>query len=273
MLIYQKILTILFILKICLGHATNYQPWLGNFYEFELRSSCLYQSYLWSSVDRHSKDCHANNVFLNIGLSNAYPDPTIGFELELTQACTRKQRGDIDQIKFTGRYLWQDDIAGDPLSVLTGLNYTQAFYYSLRDMSSFHHGFSNIEGFISIGKENFDESLWGSRYWGVFAIGVAERGSPWLHLNLNYEKRWWEKHEMKLFLNSLWGLGHQRLHPNHFDGYGSIQHQSIDLGFCYTYLLKFYGSASLEYAYRVYAYNFPANAHSVIAQVLYTFGL
>ena len=268
-----KVFIALFLLSLYQGYATEYQPWLGNFYEFELRTSGQYQGYTWLSSDSHLKKYYSNDVFLNVSLSNARPDPAIGTEVEITQARTRRQRGDIDQLKVTGRYVWQDDVAGDPLSLMTGLSYTQAFYYSLRDVSSFHHGFSNIELFISLGKENPDESVWASRWWGMLAIGVAERGSPWFRLHLNYEKRWREKHEVKTFLSSLWGLGHKRLHPHHFHGYGSIQHQSIDLGLRYTYLLELYGSASLEYSYRIYARNFPAFTHQVLAQLLYTFGL
>jgi hypothetical protein len=270
---YWKCFIFLFLLDVCQGSATEYQPWLGNFYEFELRSDAMYQGYAWLSSGSHLKKYLSNDVFLDFSLSIARPDPDVSLEFEIIEARTRRQRGDIDQLKLTGRYVWQDDIAGDPMSLITGISYIQAFSSSLKDVSSFHHGLYNAEFFLSLGKEWAEGNLWNSRWWSVFAIGIAERGTPWLRFRLDYDKRWGEQHETKLFLHSLWGLGRHPLRFYHFYGYGSIQHQSIDLGLRYTYLLEFYGSASLEYSYRVYAYNFPAYTHHVIAQLLYTFGL
>lgn len=270
--LYSHFFIFLFLFSFSEAIATEYQPWLGNFYEFELRSSAKYQGYAWLSAD-HLKKYSSNDVFLNLSLINARPDPAMSGELELTQAKTRRQQGNIDQIKITGRYAWQDDIAGDPLSITFGFSYAQAFRWSLRDVSSFHHGYNNFELFVSIGKETPFESFWKSRWWSILSLGVAERGSPWLRFHLYYEKLFAEKHALQTFLNSLWGLGHQKLHPKHFQGYGLVQHQSIDLGLRYTFLLQYYGSASLEYSYRIYARNFPCYTHQLLAQILYTFGL
>lgn len=272
-----KLFTILSFLCFWQISATEYGPWLGNFYEFELRPSLKYQGYTCLTSGSHHIKYPSNDVFLNLSLCNALADPNantaVGAEFEVTGARTRRQHDRIDQLKLTGRYLWQDDIAGDPYSLITGLSYTQAFKYSLKDVSSFHHGLYNTEFFISLGQENPDECLWGSRWWGMFAIGIAEQGSPWLRFRLNYDKRWFEKHELGLFLHSLWGLGSKRLHLNDFYGYGLIKHQSIDLGLRYTYIIECFGHASLEYSYRAYANNFPTYVHRVCAQVLYTFGL
>ncbi len=263
---------LLFLLGLCPGTATEYQPWLGNPYEFELRSSLLYQGYTWLSSGSHLKKYTSNDFFLNASLSNALPSG-LGFEIEATQASTRRQRGGLDQFKMTGRYIWQDDIAGDPLSLMTGLSLIYAPRHSVRDVSSFHHGCGEVELFVSIGKETPIETNWASRWWTMFGIGIADRGSPWMRLNLSYEKRLWDKHEMQIFMCSLYGLGRHKLHQEHFRGYGPVQHQSVDIGLRYTYLLEFLGSASLEYSYRVYAHNFPIYTHHVVAQLLYTFGL
>lgn len=272
-IIYWKFFLIIPFFCFFQGYTTEYQPWLGNNYEFELRSNLKYQGSAWLDAGSNLKKYQANNVFLNLSLCNAIPDPACGIEFEVTEARTKIQRGKIDHLKLTGRYLWQDDIAGDPYSLITGLSYIQAFKKSLNDPNSFHHGLYQAEFFVSLGKESADGCLWGSRWWGIFALGIAEQGSPWIRLNVDYDKRWCEKHEMHLFVHSLWGFGHKRIHLHDFHGYGPVKHQSIDLGMRYTYVLDEYGSASVEYAYRVYARNFPAYVHSVLAQVLYTFGL
>ena len=270
---FRKFFVFFLFCHVCQGVATEYQPWLGNFYEFELRSQFTYQGFNWLASGSKHKKYSSSDLFLNLSLGNALPDPTIGFEFEVTEAKTRRQQGDIDQLKLTGRYLWQDDIAGDSFSLVTGLSYIQAFSRSLKDVSSFHHGLYNAECFVSLGREVSDEIVWGSRKWALFAIGIAEQGAPWLRFYLDYDKRWFDKHEVSLFLHALWGLGGKRLHLNDFHGYGLIKHRSVDVGMRYTYVLEYDGNVSLEYSYRVYAYNFPVHAHRVIAQILYTFGL
>lgn len=262
----------LFLFVISLAEGTETQPWLGNIYEFEFRPSLMYQGYQKISSGSHSKKYSSSDLFLNASLSNALP--SFGFEIEVLGARTRRQKADVDSVKMTGRYVWQDDIAGDPISLVTGLSYIQAFHASLKDISSFHHGFSDAELFISIGREHALESHWTSRWWGVLGIGsAADRGSPWFRFDMAYEKCTCEKHAFRVLCNTLWGTGHQRLRLHHFDGYGPVQHQSIDLGLRYTYLLDCFGSASLEYSYRIHARNFPEYTHHVVAQVLYTFGL
>jgi hypothetical protein len=266
-----KFFALIFLLKICQGIATEYKPWLGNLYEFESRSSLRYQRFHWFSSGSHLQKFSSNDFFLNVSLSNARPD--FGVEFEVLQASTRRQKGDIDRLRINGKYVWLDDVAGDPWTVTTGLSFIQAFRHSLKDLGSFHHGMEEGELFLSVGKETACETVWSSRWWGILGIGIAERGSPWIRFNLHYEKGWCDRHETKLFMHSMCGLGNKRLPVRHFHGYGPIRHQSIDIGFRYTYLLEFFGSVSLEYSYRVYAQNFPIYAHQVLGQLLYTFGL
>ncbi len=125
--IYKKLFFIFIFFTICYGNATERQPWLGNFYEFELHPSIAFQRYNRLASGKHFEKYQSQDVFLNLSLGNAFLNPTIGIELEFTQAYTKKQKGSIDQIKFTGRYLWLDDVAGDPVSLITGLSYAQAF--------------------------------------------------------------------------------------------------------------------------------------------------
>lgn len=254
--------------------ATELQPWLGNVYEFEFRSSFAYQGYQKLSCGSHLRKHSSDDLFLNASLLNTLQDPSLGIELEFRDASTRKHRGGgLDQWKITGRMLFLDDIIGDPISFATGLSYAQAFRHSLKDVSCFHHGLNNVECFASIGKEFPDDVIWQSRLFAVAALGIAEKGSPWVRLHLDWEKRWQDNHEASIYLHSLFGLGGKKLKPAHFRGFGSIQHQSIDLGLHYRYLIDFYGSASLSYSYRVFARNFPYGTHQALVQILYTFGL
>ncbi|WP_068468436.1 hypothetical protein [Candidatus Protochlamydia phocaeensis] len=252
--------------------GTEYQPWLGTYLEFEWRNSLRYQTYRYLSSHSHLTRYASDDFFLTSSLSLT-AKPQFALEVEATAARTRRQSGGIDHLRVNGRYAWMDDIAGDPVTFTTGLSFIQSFVESLKDPSSFHHGRSEAELFASIGKETAQEDKWISRWWAMGGIGIAERGSPWLRFDLSYSKRLKEKHELELFACTLWGLGHKALHRTSFHGYGSIQHQSIDLGWRYTYLIDFLGSASLAYTTRIYARNFPVHTQQIVLQLLYTFGL
>ncbi len=90
---------------------------------------------------------------------------------------------------------------------------------------------------------------------------------------MGYDLRTTENQEWRLFCHTLWGLGSRNIHIDHFKGYGSIQHRSVNLGFRYTYLLDYFGSLSFEYTSRVYAHNFPAFANIFLVELRYDFGL
>lgn len=276
-MVIRKRLYALILSGLCLialeGNGTERQPWVGNFLEFEWRNSLLYQSYSKIASGSHLCSHSSDDFFITTSLSNSVGE--ISLELEATAAHTRRQSWGIDQLRATGRYMWMDDLLGDPFSLTIGATFTQSFVSSLKDVSSFHHGRSEAELFLSVGQ---DESLeltmtWASRWWGVLGMGCAERGSPWIRGDLVYEYRSCLDSEWRFFVNTLWGLGERRLHWHDFHGYSSIGHQSVDLGVRYTYLFEYMGNLSVDYSYRVYAYNFPAHTHQVMLRFLYLFGL
>lgn len=254
--------------------SLEYRPWIGEYLEFEWRNSLLYQNYNALAIDSSYKKRSSNDLFLTTDLSNVIA-PDFSVEAELTLARTRKQSWGVDHFSLAGRYVWSDDVWGDPITVTTGFVFTQAFLSSLRDISSFHHGRSEGELFISLGKEvAIEGEEWVSRCWGMVAIGSAiQRRSPWIRSVVAYDHRICRLHEIGVFANTLWGLGFKTLDPEDFHGYGSIQHQSVDLGLRYTYILQYVGHLNLEYSYRIYARNFPAETHLLLLNFLYTFGL
>lgn len=262
---------IIFLLPM-MGWTVEYQPWIGNYLEFEWRSALRYQYIHDLSSRSHLESYLSNDWFASTGLSFA-AKPNFSLDVEGVAAWTRKQHGAIDQIRLNGRYVWLDDIAGDPVSLTTGASFIQSFSWSLKDISSFHHGRSEAELFFSVGKEWAKGEAWLSRLWAMGALGAAERGSPWLRFHIAYAARLCCHHEFEVFTRTLWGLGHKPLCRHHFHGYGPIQHQSMDIGFRYHYLIDFFGSLSIEYANRVYARNFPLATHQIQLSVLYLFGL
>lgn len=247
--------------------AVDYKPWVGEMLEFEWRNEFFYQTYPSVSIGSHHKKHSSDDLFLTTSLSSSFME--FGVELEATQASTHRQRGGIDHLRGTVRYVWLDDVAGDPISLTSGVSFIQSFVPSLQDISSFHHGRSETELFVSLGKETPCGEVWLRRWWGVIGAGLAERGSPWLRFNLGYDFRSDNHQEWRLFCHTLWGLGERKLNVHHFSGYGSIQHQSVDLGLRYTFLIDFFGSISFQYSHRIYARNFPAQTSLFMLEWLY----
>ncbi len=255
-----------------LGWTVEYRPWIGNYLEFEWNSTLRFQAFQDLAAGSHRFPYASDDFFLTTSLALA-AKPDFSLDVEATAARTRRQSGSIDQIRLNGRIVWLDDIVGDPVTLTTGAGFIQAFDWSLKDKSSFHHGRSEAEIFLSVGKEWAQGDQWISRAWAMAALGSAARGSPWMRYDMAYAQRIKQCHEFEFFVHTLWGLGSKQLHRSHFHGYGAIDHQSIDLGCRYTYLIQFFGSASIEYAKRVYARNFPVQAHQISLSLLYTFGL
>lgn len=271
----QRNLLIIF-LSISLGcWATDLKPWFGNDYEVEFRGTLLYQNYNSISTSctcRHRHNNNNNDIFATF--SAAYPFKRFSGEFEVTAASTRHQPYNWDNIRITGRYQWMNDIDGDPISLVTGLTVDQCFTGALHDISSFHHGHLEAEAHVAFGKTYGDlyEQGYLYRWWGVLGIGDADTGWVWLRGDVAGEYYYDDRHLFRGFMKTLWGTGHKDLNPRHFDGYGKIQHRSVDLGIRYSYSMDCWGTVSLEYAHRVYAHNFPKDVNLLLFEYYYPFG-
>lgn len=275
--IMKKSLVLLCLLSFTLN-ATELRPWLERELEIQPQVTGIYQTYNHISTPHGNINHHAHDGFLTGSAALTVFDWSA--EVEATFADTRRQRPACDNLRLTGRYRWLDDISGDDfISLTTGITITQAFRHSVHDISSFHHGKFEQELHVAIGKEfPYEEypytAFWNSHWWAVAAIGTADVGSPWLRAEAAWEKNWCNEQQLRIFAHVLWGLGHNNIkHTEDFDGYGPIQHQSIDLGVRYSYLFEFGGTLSMEYAHRVHAHNFPANANLLLFNFLYPFSL
>lgn len=269
----RKALTGFLLLLPALAIGTELKPWLDRDLEVQARGSALFQFY--QNVYTPHKTIHhqARDRFYHVSAAFAAFDYSA--EVEMTVADTKFQHLDVDCLRLTLRRLFLDDILGDPLTLTAGLTITQAFRHSIFDISSFHHGHIEAEANISFGKETPCMEFWLTRWWGYAGLGIADNsGSPWLHTFFAWERNWWNMHQFRVFMESLIGFGGRNISSHrHFHGYGKIKHRSLDVGARYTYFFDYGESLSLQYAYRPYAYNFPAHANLVLISFLYPFGL
>lgn len=262
----------LFSMLTCIASATELTPWFSPQLENEFRNTLIYQTFRKVSEGSHYTKYSSDDLFLTLSITDS-PYPEWSFELEGTVAKTRHKSNGFDNLRATARYLWLNDVAGDPVSLTSGVTITIPTEGSLHDVSSFHHGLIEAEFHTAIGREHSCGEIWTSRWCAIAAIGIADRGSPWLRGNLEYDWRMSENNELKAYINGLWGLGKSDLHLCHFKGYGPVRHQSVDLGLRYAHEIDCFGELSIEYAYRVFARNFPVNAQFIVLELVYPFAL
>jgi hypothetical protein len=240
--------------------AADLAPWTERDLELHPRIGYYLQRY----------PSHTNDI-VEFGIEGSYDVWQI--DLEVNIARTKDRDLSFDDLRLTGRYRWMDDVIGDPVSLYTGFTYVYATHHSLRDPNLFHHGTAEGELHVAVGKEFYSYDMWTTRVWGVGLIGIANRGFPWIRLNLAGEKNWCNQHVFGVFIDTLWGLGYRRLHTHHFHGYGPVRHRSVDIGVHYKWLTIYDSVLTLGYAYRPYASNFPKYVSTYSIQWMIPFGL
>ncbi len=243
--------------------ALEVQPWLGEPWEFHLISAYTYSRF--THVQNGHPQLHhpQNDQLLSFALAAAC-GPKWAFDTELEFVNTPVQRWGYRSFAAQGRYLWSDDVMGDAVSFATGLNIRTVSSKSLEDVSCPYHSYGNFEVTGSLGKEWDRETLWIVRTFGFGAVGMANRGAPWVRLLASIEGNHDNRHRFALFSEGYFGFGHKEtVDPDDFHGYANISHRSIDVGARYSYVFDIWGHLSLTYLYRPYAHAFPQNVNFI----------
>lgn len=262
-----------FVIISCSAFALETKPWLGNEYEFDFQSSFIYSRY--HKVEGASKQLKGvsndYDLFLDVGFT---PLDTCDVRAEIEFADTPGQSFNWRSVALQSRYQWLDDISGDPVSFTTGFNVRGVPEHSLRDVSCPYASYANFELTGSIGKEWSKGGEWTMRTYGFVSLGIANQGSPWTEELAMWQFNWQDTHALFLFAEGDFGFGNkQHVNVKHFNGWGKIQHQSVDLGLAYRYRINIWGTLTLSYAYRVFAHNFPERVNFFMLSYLLPFSL
>lgn len=254
--------------------ATEFSPWLARKYDIDLKASVQGQAY--PSLNGVCGHTHkpACDCFVFLSAEGSPLDDTTA-EVEVVASATRYKHFGADAFKLTGRYQWQSDVAvEEPFALSTGLTVSAVTKPALHDLSSFYHGNVEAEAHVAYGVETACQQFWKSRTWAVVGLGLADVGSAWLRGNVVWERNWCDQHRLKLFAHSLWGFGQRRLNLcRHFKGYGSIHHQSVDIGLAYAYVLPYKIELAADYSYRAFARNCPQGVSLFRVSCFYPIGL
>lgn len=247
------------------------KPWLGEVYELQFKS--LYSFSFYPSVDHAIPQLrnHSHDHLLYFGLE--YPgSPRTSFDGDLQFVNTPRQSFSFRSFALQGRYLWLDDIVGDRVSFVTGFHLRYTSQKSLRDVSCPYHGDVDFEGHFAIGKEFDNVQDWRLRYWGFAALGIANRGSPWMRAIVSVEGNYKDLHKWAIYSIGNHGFGRKTiLDPYAFNGYGMIRAKFIDLGCSYGYQIGCTGTVRIGYEKRVLARRCPQRMNTFYISILIPF--
>lgn len=268
---------IFFILFNCLLsislEATHLKPWHGMIYDIHMNGSCLLQEF--QKIDTGSGIVKRTEFDAFYELSTLMVvKEEVTAEIELSALNSRHPVFGLQSLRLTGRYFWLNDIVADPVSLTTGLTLFKIFAAARRNIATFDHGGIGCEGHVSIGKElSSCEEFWLSRIWGVLGLGISDIGYPSIRLDFSWERNWWERHQLEVFVKSIWGLGNKNLYLHSFKGYGSVNYHAIDIGLNYRFRLNNNALFKLDYAFRAYGHNCPIEVNTLLLEVEYPFKL
>lgn len=254
-------------------YATDYRPWsFERDFEIYPRLDYAFQHYSRVATASGSQHLSANTHFVTAAVGASYGVYSGEAEVVCLGTPDSHPSFGFDYAKVTGRYHWRNDVIGDPLSLTFGISGAAVSFFGLHDLSAFHLGRFEGQLFLSLGKECVDKDTWSSRWWGVFALCLGDRGSPGIF------SRWsWEKHsfpyEWGIFAEFLGGLGNRSLHLHSFSGYGSIRYRAVDLGIKVHKLTSCDAILEGEIKQRVWARHFPKGATVIQVSYIYPFGL
>ncbi len=249
------------------------QPWFCNTWEFTFTPSYTYGRFhsVQNGDPQLKKSFNENLLTFDLEVS---PSPNWDMDADVEFADTTVQSMALRSGAMQVRYLWLDDVIGDPVSLTTGISARGVASRSLKDISCPYHFHANFEANTSIGKEWDHGFDWHMRLYGFGAIGAANRGYPWVRAFATFEGNIHSTHRLGIFAETYIGFGNQaHVHTNHFNGYADIRHRNIDTGIKYTYVFEIWGHLSFAYTRRVYARSFPENVNFFTVSYMLPFSL
>ncbi len=255
------------------AYCTERMPWFGNDKEFGFRALYASQAYNklreGGEVTEYSSD--DSIISLSLALS---PSPELGWEIECSFADTGQRSKGVGSLRATGRYLWLNDVVGDPISLSSGVSLSIPTRSSLRDLSTPYHGDVELEVHVAIGKEYSSGRYWVYRYWGDIGYGFANEGLPWVDGQIVLERNFRDVHQWSIFGKALYGLGSDVLnHLDHGNGYSTIGHQSIDIGAKYAYTFDSRSKLAIEYSRGIHAHSFPMDVDRAVVSYFLPFSM
>lgn len=249
------------------------QPWFGDVYEFHFLGSYSYSQFnsFQNGSPPLTSPFQANVIYLGLDFC---PSPVWSIDGDFQLADTSSMSFNFRTLALQARYLWFDDIVGDPVSFTTGGSVRFTSTEALKDISCPSHGVVDFELNFSLGKEFEASNSWLFRAWVYGAVGHANSGSPWVRGIASLETNIDDRNKWALYAEGINGYG-RRVHVDldHFFGYAKVREKAIDIGIRYGRKLDVWGTLRFEYIRRVLAKSAPQNVNTFMVSYLLPFSL
>ena len=156
-----------------------------------------------------------------------------------------------DTAQVCGRYLFLSDLAGDPVSLSTGLTVTFGSNDARRSVAEFVPSNANGELSVAMGKEWARCEEWLVRVWALGAGGLANQGRPWLRGSVHLDVQPWAGFALYSSVGGIASFGSQRCWGPVFPGYAEVRARWLDLQLAAAYSSQTWGTWGLEYRTRL----------------------
>ena len=247
------------------------QPWFSDVYEFHFLENYAYSRFrsVQGGVPQLKNFFNSNVIYTGLEFC---PSPEWSVDGDIQVADTTAMSFNFRSVAFQARYLWLDDIVGNPVSLSTGANFRVTSDAALRDISCPSHSNVDFEVNFALGREFDYSESWQWRLWCFGALGQANLGSPWVRAIAAIETNIDETHKWDFYAIGSNGYGrHSHVDTEHFNGYAKIRQKSIDVGVRYGYRMGVWGSLRWEYQRRVLAKACPQNVNTFAISYLLPF--
>lgn len=252
--------------------STENSPWIDTVLQPIWHISGTYQHFNKISTDHACQSYPGDGFFLDTGLIFA-PAAEWQAEVEMYLSETHKRSFTFDHFKQTVKYAFYDDVVGDPFSLTLGISLQENWRRAVDDLSVIRHANLEAEVHIALGKEWSRGAYWCHRLWGFSALGVGEKGSPWIRGILNSSHNFTQKYLLAFELTAEMGMGGRSLNRHHFLGYGPVAYRFSDISLKGSYLGDSGVILELGLLQRIYSRNAPKSLKQIRLELIYPFNL
>lgn len=247
-------------------------PWIEPVYQPVGYLSGTYQHFSKINSGHHFCRYPSNDALIDAGLFFACSSD---FSLEIDTRVTRTHAHHwaFDQFKQTARLALSDDARGDCFASTVGLSFIQPLTIGLHDPSVIHHAHFEIEAHTAIGREWSGEQDWCFRAYALAALGMGNRGYPWIRGRIALMNNVENTHFFLIRVDGQKGFGHSTLSLHHFNGYGFIDYATLCATAGYRYQFEDGLNVGLEFSQQFYSRNCPSNITQIRIELIYPFSL
>ncbi len=236
-------------------------PWIPPPFEFhsDVRYSYSYFPSVANAINPTNYSSFVNDLAFEI---NGSATPELFFELELEFDNSSKVSFDLLSVAPVVKYQIMNDLIGDPIAIIVGTYFRYVPENRLVDVATEYSGSYNFDFLVSIGKElEYSETILASTF-AMFDVGIATVGMPWILADIVGKVLLYKHHELNMGVDGFFGFGLQdEVNIDNFNGYGNINHNSMDIKMGYGYKFSVWGELSFLYKRRVVAISAPSDTN------------